>query len=187
MRCGVHILLGEQQGTASSHEVIIMLKAIVVALLLSGLSAVPVLAGDMHSIADRYIQSDATIRDRDLAIAILCLVAGLPDQATAAAPLDDVEAAGKIQLLASKLIGNGAPQVATPPSKLAAVVIIPKPKPPTTMSNRQLGMAIACEVDRLLQAMQPGRAPAMKAAECPNAVGSKDAVIILANKIIGNG
>lgn len=171
-----------------------MPKAAFVTVLLTGLSAVPCLAGDMQSIADEYVKSNARIGDRDLAIAALWLAVGLPDAAAGASPAPtDIEAVGKIQLLAYKIIGNGYKD--PPPefvAKLASVATMPAPKPkprlsPVSAQNAELAKAMACEADLLMQTMQPGQAPAMKPGECANAVGTKDAVIQIAGKIIGNG
>ncbi|BCP53647.1 hypothetical protein K32_22640 [Kaistia sp. 32K] len=166
-----------------------MLKAVVAAILLTGLSAAPSLARDMHLVADEYIKSDAKVTDRDLALAILYYAAGLPDKGGKAAP-DDIEAVGKIQLLASKIIGNGAPLAVTSPrpklASAATIIILPRPKP-SPFRSVEGASSIACEADKLMQRMQPGRASVTKPGECPNAFGSRDAVILLASKIIGNG
>lgn len=167
-----------------------MLKAAFATLLLFGLGAGPGFARDMHRVADEYINSDASIADRELALAILCLAAGLPDRDGRAAQ-EDIEAVGKIQRLAGKIIGNGSPVVVgTPRPKLAAaattIIVLPKPKPGPA-HNTESGTAIACEADKLMQRMQPGRASMMKPGLCTNADGSRDAIILRVNKIIGNG
>ncbi|WP_018185458.1 hypothetical protein [Kaistia granuli] len=165
-----------------------MLKAVVAAMLLTGLSAAPSLARDMQLVAEEYIKPDAKVADRDLALAILYFAAGLPDKDGKAAP-DDIEAVGKIQILASKIIGNGSPALAALSPELTGVgddTTVTKPLS-TFAKNVSRGKAIACEADKLMQGMQPSRASVMKAGECPDAVGSKDAVILLASKIIGNG
>jgi hypothetical protein len=78
-----------------------MWKVAFVTLLFFGLGVGPTLAGDAHEAADRYLQSDAKVSDRDVALAILCLAAGLPEQSAQMGP-GDREAVTKIQRLAGK-------------------------------------------------------------------------------------
>jgi hypothetical protein len=165
-----------------------MWKVAFVTLLFFGLGVGPSLAGDAHDAADRYLQSDAKVSDRDVALAILCLAAGLPEQSAQMGP-GDREAVTKIQRLAGKIIGNGSPVAAAPPPKLAAAVVVvtPREKPAPKQGNIQLGTAILCEAESMMRTTKTDHAATKPTGACQNAAGSRDQLIDLAYKIIGNG
>jgi hypothetical protein len=181
----------QKQDAASNRKVRMMLRTVFATVFLTGLNVTMCLAGEACPAADGYIDAKAKIGDRDLATAIACLAEKLPDEGAQLTPTD-IHMVDQIQLLASKIIGNGAAAEAPSASDSAmiAAATVESPKPelaPVSSGNTLDAMAIACEADKLLEKMQPGKTPNAKLGTCSDPAGTKDAIKKYASKIIGNG
>ncbi|MRG54198.1 hypothetical protein GF108_01195 [Phyllobacterium sp. SYP-B3895] len=128
------------------------------------------------------------VNNVELAKAIKCLTKGLDKQST-----DKTKtSAGAIIQLANKIIGNGSPAVA-PTNKnvgmLAAAVstIDPQTEPKATDPNREHAGNIICQASVLRSESPFADSRLPKDFKCADMKEPADAIIQLANKIIGNG
>ncbi|MBB4171598.1 hypothetical protein [Rhizobium sp. BK538] len=145
------------------------------------------------SVPEALLDPGTISNNQALKDGIICLlkqvsqVGGQPESGTVEP--EDEAAANKVIILANKIIGNGSPAASTQ-TLLGAVIVAPRTPATSDPSkvvdvNRELSEKIICQANALLGPRS--KATVVMGVKCANDPWSKDGVIELANKIIGNG
>lgn len=148
------------------------------------------------SVTDALLDKGTISTTQALKDGILCLanqISQTNDQPGVKPKPVDEQAAKKIIILASKIIGNGSPvAAATATSPLVAGTAVTQPKAIATQVsvtlNRDLAKQIICRANALMgQGPSVGQSVTIDGVKCGPETWSKPDVIELAYKIIGNG
>ena len=166
-----------------------MLKAVMSALMLTGIAVSHSIAGEGCPPPDQ-VGNPSGLTNQQIAARILCLAEGLADGSNVSQAEAGQAIEGIVQL-AGKIIDNGSTAQAGQKTAQTGLQIIasapisePTPQPGPEVANAQ---AIICEADGLAQRFAPDKPPPGRLWTCEGATGSPEAIKQYASKIIGNG